>query len=74
MNGEAHAIQIWHDAFVEIVEGGIDPADAAASMLSCAGLLLAQHGGTAAARLALTAGLDFLLRREQSAAVPGPVH
>jgi hypothetical protein len=39
-------------------------------MFSCAGLLLAQHGGTAAARLALMAGLDFMARREQPTPEP----
>ncbi len=68
---EADAIQIWLDAFVEIVEGGIDPAVAADSMLTTAGLLVAQHRGNQAAILQMMAGLNFLTRRETPEPSPG---
>jgi len=70
MTDEAPIIRIWTDAFVEIVKGGVDLGDATDCMLSVAGLLLAQHRGTEAARLGLQAGADFLARREQSTPEP----
>jgi hypothetical protein len=70
MTDEAATIRIWTDSFVEIVKGGIDPGEAADCMLSVAGMLLARHRGTAAARLALLAGADYIARREQQEPPP----
>ncbi len=69
---EAELIQTWTDSFIEIVKRGADPGAAADCMLSVAGLLLAHHRGTSAARLALQVGADFMARREQPTSEPSP--
>jgi hypothetical protein len=71
MTDDAQAARIWVEAFAQVVKGGVDPVTAADSMLTVAGLLVAQHRGTEAARLALQDGSDFLSRREQPMPEPG---
>jgi hypothetical protein len=67
--------EVWRDNYVAMVADGVDPIRGGRQHAELRRLLLAQHGGTAAARLALMAGLDFMARREQvTPEPPGGLH
>lgn len=65
--------KLWHDAFTEMVEAGVDPTPAADAMLTVAGLIVESISGTSAARLALLVGASFMERREQPTPEPEPL-
>lgn len=56
-------LERWRDAYMEMVESGVDPVAAADNMLTFAGLMLEKLRGTPAACTALIAGAEFISQR-----------
>jgi hypothetical protein len=65
---------MWRDTFTAMVEYGIDPGEAADTMLTVAGLMVAQARGAEAARVSLQAGADFMAHRERTTPEASGLH
>ena len=54
----------WREAYVRmVVDEGADPIEAADAMLAIGGLMVEQHRGTEAAKIALVAGFNLLCQQ-----------
>jgi hypothetical protein len=55
--------EMWRDNYVAMVMSGVDPIEAADAMMAIGALMVEQHCGTEAAKIALVAGFNLLCQQ-----------